>query len=104
MLGWPKICKLTDAFLWEYSYKRLTLAQLLGQLGFFLTWMTWAPGPSAASATAAGGSWSRYVRKGAGSPPPGEPAGSTRVYSVCCIVVYGYNIPVWNGKLTIDFP
>jgi hypothetical protein len=27
------------AFLWEYSYKRLQLAQLLGQLGVFLTWM-----------------------------------------------------------------
>jgi hypothetical protein len=35
--GWPKISKLTHAFLWEYSYKRLKLAQLLGQLGVFLT-------------------------------------------------------------------
>ena len=26
-----------DAFLWECSYKRLKLAQLLGQLGVFLT-------------------------------------------------------------------
>ena len=33
--GWPKRCKLAHAFLWEYSYKRLT--QLLGQLGVFLT-------------------------------------------------------------------
>jgi hypothetical protein len=31
-LGWPKRCKLARAFLWEHSYKRLTLAQLLGQL------------------------------------------------------------------------
>ena len=37
VLGWPKICKLAHAFLWEYSYKRLKLAQLLGQLGVLLT-------------------------------------------------------------------
>jgi hypothetical protein len=28
---------LAHAFLWEYSYKTLKLAQLLGQLGVFLT-------------------------------------------------------------------
>jgi hypothetical protein len=51
VLGWPKLCKLAHAFLWEYSYKRLKLAQLLGQLGVFLTW---ACGSSpAASAMAA---------------------------------------------------
>ena len=43
MLGWPKRCKLAHAFLWEYSYKRLKLAQLLGQLGVFL-----APGAAQA--------------------------------------------------------
>ena len=37
VLGWPKRCKLAHAFLWEDSYKRLQLAQLLGQLGVFLT-------------------------------------------------------------------
>ena len=37
VLDWPKRCKLAHAFLWEYSYKRLKLAQLLGQLGGFLT-------------------------------------------------------------------
>ena len=37
MLGWPKRCKLAHAFLWEYRCKRLKLAQLLGQLGVFLT-------------------------------------------------------------------
>jgi hypothetical protein len=37
VLGWPNRCKLAHAFLWEYSYKRLKLVQLLGQLGFFLT-------------------------------------------------------------------
>jgi hypothetical protein len=37
MLGWPTRRKLVHAFLWEHSYKRLKLAQLLGQLGFFLT-------------------------------------------------------------------
>jgi hypothetical protein len=35
--GRPKRCKLAHTFPWEYSYKRLKLAQLLGQLGFFLT-------------------------------------------------------------------
>jgi hypothetical protein len=30
---------LASAFLWEYSYKGLKLAQLPGQLGVFLTWM-----------------------------------------------------------------
>jgi hypothetical protein len=37
VFGWPKRCKLAHAFLWEYSYERLELAQLLGQLGGFLT-------------------------------------------------------------------
>jgi hypothetical protein len=37
VLGWPKICMLAHAFLWEYSYRRLKLAQLLGQLGIVLT-------------------------------------------------------------------
>jgi hypothetical protein len=37
VLGWPKRCKLAHAFLWEYSCKRLKMAQLLGQLGVFLT-------------------------------------------------------------------
>jgi hypothetical protein len=36
MLGWSKTCRLAYALLWEYSYKRLKLAQLLGQLGVFL--------------------------------------------------------------------
>ena len=36
-LGWPKRCKLAHAFLWKYSYKRLELAQLLGQHGSLLT-------------------------------------------------------------------
>ena len=37
VLGWPKRCELAHAFRWEHSYKRLKLAQLLGQLGAFLT-------------------------------------------------------------------
>jgi hypothetical protein len=37
VLGWPKRSKLAHAFRWEYSYERLKLAQLLGQLGDFLT-------------------------------------------------------------------
>ena len=36
---WHKICKLAHTFLWENSYKRLKLAQLLGQLGLFLALM-----------------------------------------------------------------
>jgi hypothetical protein len=38
VLGWPTRCKLAQAFLREYSCKRLKLAQLLGQPGVFLTW------------------------------------------------------------------
>ena len=37
VLGWPKICKLAHAFLWECNHKQLKLAQLLGQVGVFLT-------------------------------------------------------------------
>jgi hypothetical protein len=45
-LGRPKRCKLVHAFLWEYSDKRLKLAQLLGQLGVFLTCRRRHPQPS----------------------------------------------------------
>jgi hypothetical protein len=41
VLGWPKLRKLAQAFLWEYSYKRLKLAQLLGQPGAFFTLPQW---------------------------------------------------------------
>ena len=37
VLGWPKICKFAHVLLWEHSYRRQKLAQLLGQLGVFLT-------------------------------------------------------------------
>jgi hypothetical protein len=37
VLGWPKRCKLAHAFLWEFSYKRLKLAQPLCQLAVFPT-------------------------------------------------------------------
>jgi hypothetical protein len=40
VLGRPKRCKLAHALLWEYSYKRLKLAQLLGRHGVFLTCLT----------------------------------------------------------------
>jgi hypothetical protein len=36
VLSWPRRYKLTHACRWEYNYKRLKLAQLLGQLGIFL--------------------------------------------------------------------
>jgi hypothetical protein len=42
---------LAQAFLREYWYKRLELAQLLGQLGVLLTW---AHNPAPASAAAGG--------------------------------------------------
>ena len=37
MLGWPKRWSLAHALPWESSAKRLKLAQLLGQLGVFIT-------------------------------------------------------------------
>jgi hypothetical protein len=37
VLGWPKKIKFAHAFLEEYSYRRLKLAQFLHQLGVFLT-------------------------------------------------------------------
>ena len=37
VFGEPKRCKLAHLFRWDYSYKRLKLAQLLSQLGVFLT-------------------------------------------------------------------
>ena len=43
VLGWPKRHKLAHAFLWEYSYKGLKLAQLLGQVGVFLTRVVYCP-------------------------------------------------------------
>jgi hypothetical protein len=45
VLGWLKICKFVHAILWEYSYERLKLAQLLCQLGIFLTWSRPYPQP-----------------------------------------------------------
>ena len=41
-MGWPKRCKSARAFQWEYSHKRLKLAQLLGQPGVFLTCVMYA--------------------------------------------------------------
>jgi hypothetical protein len=43
--SWPERCQLAYAFLWEYSYDRLVLAQLLGQLGVFLTLASEYPPP-----------------------------------------------------------
>jgi hypothetical protein len=37
VLGGPRRRKLAHAFLWEYIYKRLKLAQLLGRHGVSLT-------------------------------------------------------------------
>ena len=38
VLGRLDLCKLARAVLWEHSCDRLKLAQLLGQLGVFVTW------------------------------------------------------------------
>ena len=53
-LGWPKRCQLALAFLWEYSQKRLKLAQLLGHLGVFLTGAVGVPRAAAGVARADG--------------------------------------------------
>ena len=34
VLGWPKICKFAHELLWEFSYKWLKLAQLLGSRSY----------------------------------------------------------------------
>ena len=74
MLGWPKIYKLAHAFPWEYSYRRLQLAQLLGQLGVFLTWVsststsTSASGGAVASQGCARASAAVGLRRGLGGP------------------------------------
>ena len=52
VLGWPKRSKFAHAVRWEYCYERLKLAQLLGQLGVFLTWIRSGP-PAMAARTAA---------------------------------------------------
>ena len=59
MLGWPRRCELARAFLWEYSYKRLKLARLLGQLGVFLT-----QGDSARSQTVESGDGLEKIKGG----------------------------------------
>jgi hypothetical protein len=38
VLGWPGRCKFARTFLWEYSYKRVKLAQFLGQIGVFFAY------------------------------------------------------------------
>ena len=60
VLGWPKRWKLAHAFPWEYSCKRLKLAQLLGQPGVFLT--------AARSASSAPSSRATGARKVLGWP------------------------------------
>jgi hypothetical protein len=46
VLGWPRRCELAHAFLWEYSRRRLRLAQFLGQPGVSLTnWRVYMVGP-----------------------------------------------------------
>jgi hypothetical protein len=51
-LGWPKKCKSPCTREWEHSYDRLKLAQLLGQLGIFLTCWGTAAVRSGTNATA----------------------------------------------------
>ena len=58
-----QVRKLTHAFLWEYTYKRLKLAQLLGQLGVFITLAALTGGlrASAQSSTFFGDNLRRWV-------------------------------------------
>jgi hypothetical protein len=70
VLGRPKRSRLAHAFLWECSYKRLKLAQLLGQLGAFL-FLTWPPrnSPQRLGACArSAGSIDQYHTCGQGHP------------------------------------
>jgi hypothetical protein len=72
LLGWPKRCKLARAFLWEYSDKRLKLAQLLGQTGVFLTCVAVTTTQVAPPAAAASSSF--RVRVASRSTDAGGPA------------------------------
>jgi hypothetical protein len=65
--------KLAYAFLREYSYKGLKLAQLLGQLGVFLTWA--GPGRRTAQSLRAGGGGGGG---GGGAPQPAALSGVRR--------------------------
>jgi hypothetical protein len=71
--GWPKICHLAHAFLWEHSHKRLKLAQLLGRFGIFLT--------QPADAGCAQPSGFRLCSDGVPTAPP-SPACITLVYTL----------------------
>jgi hypothetical protein len=61
VLRWPGRCQLAHAFRWEYSYKRLRLAQLLGRHGVLLTctrpriWLAEASVVESLAVTAQGG-------------------------------------------------
>jgi hypothetical protein len=65
VLRLPTTCKLAHAFLWEYSCKRLKLAQLLVQLDVFLTWGTLCPC-----------SWSTLCSAARGRRPPATCGGT----------------------------
>ena len=69
--GRPKRRKLAHAFLWEHSYKRLKLAQLLGQLSIFLSHLA-----SSASESRRSGARSGSYR-GIGDSPPAPAAASS---------------------------
>jgi hypothetical protein len=80
LLGWPKRCKLARAFLWEYSYKRLELAQLLGQLGVFLTRVSVGVGVRVPSLARTAQSF--LARAGAGTAPNAGGPGAVQRSSV----------------------
>jgi hypothetical protein len=71
VLGWPKRCELAHAFLWGYNDRILKLAQLLGQLGDFLTYEDWCARASSDAAVAAAPStaWRRPRRCSTTGPP-----------------------------------
>ena len=70
VLGWPERCELACVFLWECSYKRLELAQLLGRLGVFLTCAAAALPSAARPARRASTSPGRARARPARAPAP----------------------------------
>jgi hypothetical protein len=71
VLGWPEICKLAHAFLWEYGYKRLKLAQFLGKLCVFLTCDSDSGAGAATTGTSTGAAVAELsaVDDNSGAPP-----------------------------------
>ena len=65
LLGWPRRCKLAQAFWWKCSYKGLESALLLGQLGVCLT-LAMVPAAAARITTATSPIWQPRILPGRG--------------------------------------